>query len=109
MRITTNAILRNYKSNLATSMKNLDTTRTQVMTQRKFNSTAEDPSSALRAAVLERKYMKNEDYLNIVKDVQSFQDSQEDAAMQIETIAKNLSKKYGLEALNGTNGSLETF
>lgn len=108
MRITTNAILRNYKSNLGTSLKNLDTARTQVMTQRKFNSTAEDPSSALRAAILERKYVKNEDYLNIVKDVQSFQDSQEDAAMQIETIAKRLSKQYGLEALNGTNGSLET-
>ena len=108
MRITTNAILRNYKSNLGTSLKNLDTARTRVMTQRKFNSTAEDPSSALRAAILERKYVKNEDYLNIVKDVQSFQDSQEDAAMQIETIAKRLSKQYGLEALNGTNGSLET-
>ena len=108
MRITTNAILRNYKSNLGTSLKNLDTARTRVMTQRRFNSTAEDPSSALRAAVLERKYVKNEDYLNIVKDVQSFQDSQEDAAMQIETIAKTLSKRYGLEALNGTNGSLET-
>lgn len=108
MRITTNAILRNYKSNLGTSLKNLDTTRTRVMTQRKFNSTAEDPSNALRAAILERKYAKNEDYLNIVKDVQSFQDAQEDAAMQIETIAKELSKRYGLEALNGTNGSLET-
>ena len=108
MRITTNAILRNYKSNLGTSLRNLDTTRTRVMTQRKFNSTAEDPSSALRAAILERKYAKNEDYLNTVKDVQSFQDSQEDAAMQIETIAKSLSKQYGLEALNGTNGSLET-
>lgn len=108
MRITTNAILRNYKSNLGTSLKNLDTARTQVMTQRKFNSTAEDPSNALRAAILERKYVKNEDYLNIVKDVQSFQDSQEDAAMQIETLAKRLSKQYGLEALNGTNGSLET-
>ena len=65
MRITTNAILRNYKSNLGTSMKNLDTARTRVMTQRKYNSTAEDPSSALRAAILERKYVKNEDYLNI--------------------------------------------
>lgn len=108
MRITTNAILRNYKSNLGTSLKNLDTARNRVMTQRKFNSTAEDPSNALRSAILERKYMKNEDYLNIVKDVQSFQDSQEDAAMQIETIAKRLSKQYGLEALNGTNGSLET-
>ena len=99
MRITTNAILRNYKSNLGTSLKNLDTARTRVMTQRKFNSTAEDPSNALRAAILERKYAKNNDYLNIVKDVQSFQDSQEDAAMQIETIAKELSKRYGKQIL----------
>lgn len=108
MRITTNAILRNYKSNLGTSLSNLDMARTRVMTQRKFNSTAEDPSSALRAAVLQRKYVRNEDYLSLVQDVQSFQDSQEDAAMQINNLAKTLSKQYGLEALNGTNGSLET-
>lgn len=108
MRITTNALLRNYKSNLTASIANLDSTRTKVMTQRKFNSTKEDPSSALRAAVLERKYVRNQDYLSMVKDVHSFQNSQEDAAMQINTISQNLSKKYGLEALNGTNGSLET-
>ena len=108
MRITTNAILRNYKSNLATSMSNLDVARTQVMTQRKFNSTMEDPSSALRAAVLNRKYARNEDFLNLVKDVQSYQDAQEDAAMQINNISLNLSKHYGIEALNGTNGSIET-
>lgn len=108
MRITTNAILRNYKSNLGTSLSNLDMARTKVMTQRKFNSTAEDPSSALRAAVLQRKYARNEDYRTLVQDVQSFQDSQEDAAMQINTLAKTLSKQYGLEALNGTNGSKET-
>lgn len=108
MRITTNAILRNYKSNLGTSLSNLDIARTRVMTQRKFNSTAEDPSSALRAAVLQRKYVRNEDYLSLVQDVQSFQDSQEDAAMQINNLAKTLSKQYGLEALNGTNGSMET-
>lgn len=108
MRITTNAILRNYKSNLATSMSNLDVARTQVMTQRKFNSTMEDPSSALRAAVLNRKYARNEDFLNLVKDIQSYQDAQEDAAMQINNISLNLSKHYGIEALNGTNGSIET-
>lgn len=108
MRITTNAILRNYKSNLGTSMSNLDTARTQVMTQRKFNSTMEDPSSALRAAVLNRKYARNEDFLNQVKDIQSYQDAQEDAAMQISNIALQLSRQYGLEALNGTNGSRET-
>ncbi len=108
MRITTNAILRNYKSNLGNSLSNLDSARNKVMTGRKFTATAEDPSNALRAAVLERKYARNEDYLNLVKDVQSFQDSQEDAAMQINNIAKQLSKQYGLEALNGTNGSLTT-
>ncbi|MCI8835521.1 MAG: hypothetical protein HFH24_09140 [Ruminococcus sp.] len=108
MRITTNAILRNYKSNLGTALSNLDLARNKVMTQRKFTATAQDPSSALRAAVLERKYARNEDYLNIVDDVQAFQNSQEDAAMQISTIAKDLSKKYGLEALNATNGSQAT-
>lgn len=108
MRITTNALLRNYKSNLSASISNLDSARTKVMTQRKFNSTKEDPSSALRAAVLERKYVRNQDYLSMVKDAHSFQNSQEDAAMQINTISQNLSKKYGIEALNGTNGSLET-
>lgn len=108
MRITTNAILRDYKSNLGKSLSNLDIARTRVMTGRKFNSTAEDPSNALRAAVLERKYVKNQDYLNLVGDIQSLQDSQEDAAMQINNIAQHLSKQYGLEALNGTNGSLAT-
>lgn len=106
MRITTNQILRNYKSNLGNSLSNLDSARVKVMTGRKFNSTAEDPSNALRAAVLERKYVRNDDYLNLVKDVQSFQDSQEDAAMQINNLAQHLSKQYGLEALNGTNGEV---
>lgn len=104
MRITTNQILRNYKSNLGNSLSNLDSARLKVMTGRKFNSTVEDPGSALRAAVLERKYVRNDDYLNLVKDIQSFQDSQEDAAMQINNLAQHLSKQYGLEALNGTNG-----
>ena len=107
MRITTNAILRNYKSNLATSLSNLDLARTKVMTGRNFNSTAEDPASALRAATLERKYMRNKDYLNTVKDAQSFQDAQEDGAMQINDISLKLSKQYGLEALSGTNQSQE--
>ncbi len=108
MRITTNAILRNYKSNLGQSLTNLDNCRTKVMTGRNFTSVSEDPAGALRAATLQRKYVRNQDYLSNVKDAQSFQDSQEDAAMQINNIAKTLSKQYGLEALNGTNGSLET-
>lgn len=108
MRITTNAILRNYKSNLGQSLSNLDSCRTKVMTGRNFNSVSENPASALRAATLQKRYAQNMDYLNNVEDAQSFQDCQEDAAMQINNIAQTLSKKYGLESLNGTNGSLET-
>lgn len=108
MRITTNAILRNYNKNLSTSMKNLDLMRNRVMTQRKYMSTAEDPSSALRATTLERKYAKNNDYLDTVDDLQSHQNAQEDAAMQISNIALTLAKQYGIEGMNGTNLSPET-
>lgn len=108
MRITTNAILRNYNKNLSTSMKNLDTMRNRVMTQRKYMSTAEDPSSALRATSLERKYAKNNDYLDTVDDIQSHQNAQEDSAMQISNIALVLAKQYGIEGMNGTNHSKET-
>ncbi len=108
MRITTNAILRNYNKNLSTSMKNLDTMRSRVMTRRKYMSTAEDPSSALRATSLERKYAKNNDYLDTVDDIQSHQNAQEDSAMQISNIALVLAKQYGIEGMNGTNGSKET-
>ena len=55
MRITTNAILRNYRSNLGTSMANLNTSRNKVMTGRQFVSSAENPGSGLRAATQERK------------------------------------------------------
>ena len=107
MRITTNAILRNYRSNLSASLSNLDSARTKVMTGRQFNSAAENPGAPLRSSTLYRKYARNQDYLSSVKDVQSFQDSQEDAAMQINDLASTLSKQYGLEALNGTNGSAD--
>ena len=71
-------------------------------------STSEDPSSALRATSLERKYAKNNDYLDTVEDIQSHQNAQEDSAMQISNIALVLAKQYGIEGMNGTNHSKET-
>lgn len=106
MRITTNAILRNYKSNLSTTISNLNLSRTHVMTQRSFNSVAEDPSAAGRASQLHRKYYKNQDNLSMLKDVQSRQDGQEDALMQVSNIVKTINKDYSVEALNGTNDSV---
>ena len=55
MRITTNAILRNYRSNLGTSMANLNTARNKVMTGRQFVSSADNPGSAHHAPTQEKK------------------------------------------------------
>ena len=103
MRITTSALIRNYKSNLNKSIGNLDTARTKVMTHRKFNKGFEDPTGVVRESALNWKYARNQDYIDAIDDAQSFQNAQEDAITQINTQARYLSKQYGLEAMNGTN------
>ncbi|MFR3730911.1 flagellin [Lacrimispora sp.] len=108
MRITTNALLRNYKNNLSTTINNLNNSRTHVMTQRSFNSVAEDPFSAARASQLHRKYYSNQDNLSMLKDVQSRQDGQEDALRQVSDMVKTISKEYNVQAMNGTNQTKET-
>lgn len=108
MRITTNAILRNYKSNLGTSISNLNKSRTHVMTQRSFNSVAENPASAARASQLHRKYYTNLDNLNTLEDVQSRQDGQEDALMQVSNVIRTISSDYNVQAMNGDKQTKET-
>lgn len=108
MRITTNAILRNYKTNLSTAISNLDTSRTHVMTERSFNSVAEDPASAARASQLWRKYYKNQDHLDMLKDVQSRQDGQEDALMQVSKMISTIAEDYNVQAMTGTNQTPDT-
>lgn len=103
MRITTSALIRNYKSNLNNSINNLNTARTKVMSNRKFSKGYEDPTGVVRESALNWKYARNQDYIDAIDDVQSFQNAQEDAITQINTQARYLSKQYGLEAMNGTN------
>lgn len=70
-RITTNMMMNTYKFNLQNSTKKLSDARDQVMTQRKFNSYAEDPAAATLAFRLRRDYYKTNNYLNNTKDVYS--------------------------------------
>lgn len=107
MRITTNAIIRNYKNNLSTTINTLNNSRTKVMTQRSFNSVAEDPAGAARASQLHRKYYKNLDNLSMLNDIQSRQDGQEDSLRQVSDMLKIINKEYGVQAQNGTNQTLE--
>lgn len=103
LRITTSALIRNYKSNLGKSISNLDLARTKVMTQRNYTKGYQDPTGAVRESTLNWKYDRNQDYIDAIDDAQSFQNAQEDAITQINTQARYLSKQYGLEAMNGTN------
>ena len=77
------------------------------MTQRSFNSVAENPGAAARASQLHRKYYTNQDNLSMLNDVQSRQDGQEDAMRQISDMLKTINKDYGIQAMNGTNQTLE--
>lgn len=108
MRISTNAIIRNYKSNLAASVANLNKSRDHVMTQRSFNSAAENPAAAARASQLHRKYYKNLDNLDTLSDVQSRQDGQEDALMQISNAMRTISSDYNIQAMSGDKQTPET-
>lgn len=108
MRITTNAILRDYKSNLAATIDNLNLSRTRVMTQRSFNSVAEDPGSAARASQLHRKYYKIQDNLSMLTDIQSRQDGQEGALTQVSNMVKTISEDYNVQAMSGDKQTPET-
>ncbi len=108
MRITTNMVMRNYNNNLSSTLGGLESSRRQVETFRRFSSSYEDPASSARAAILERRYARNADYLQTVDNVQRWQDTQEDIATQLNNIAKEIDNKYSVEAMNGTNSDLDS-
>ncbi len=63
-RITTNGVLRNYRSNLFKSYDRLNTSMERVQTERKFNSYAEDPIAASRGFQLRRELWRTNDQIN---------------------------------------------
>lgn len=56
IRVTTNGVLRTYKSGLMQSSNNLNTARNKVLTQRNFTSFAEDPAASVQAFQIRRSY-----------------------------------------------------
>ena len=102
-RITTNMIQRNYQNNLTATLGGLESSRRQVETGRRFQYSYEDPAASARAAVLERRYSRVQDYLDNIDDAQAWQNTQEDAAMAVEDYATTINKNYSIQAVNGTN------
>ncbi len=62
-RITTNGVMRNYRSNLNGSYRKLYNSMIKVQTHRQFNSYAEDPAAASRAFQLRRSMWRADDQI----------------------------------------------
>lgn len=105
-RITTNMVMRNYQNNLTSTLGGLESTRKQVETGRRFSNSYEEPASAAKAAILERRYARNADYLDNVTNIQKWQDVQEDVVTSLSEAAREIEKNYSVQAFNDTNGEL---
>ena len=71
MRVTTNMAMNLYRYNLGNSTVKMNSSMNTVMTHRKFNSFAEDPTSAVQAWRVRRAMVDNYSYRNNNSDVKS--------------------------------------
>lgn len=104
MRITTNMIMRNYRSNLNSTLVNLERTRRQVETGRRIGNAYEDPAAAAKGAILEQRYSRTQDYINSAENAQKWLDSQEDVLNGLNRIAVTVREDYSPSALTDTSG-----
>ncbi|MEG0780808.1 MAG: hypothetical protein RR426_09415, partial [Oscillospiraceae bacterium] len=106
IRVTTNGILRGYKSNLMQASNNVNDAREKVLTQRNFNSYAEDPAAATQAFQLRRAFWRTGDQLT---NSNSIINKFESAWVAEETIINDLTNAQGkvaaLQGITGTAGA----
>jgi len=101
MRISTNSIIRNYRTHLGKSTGRMNESRERVLTERKFSKASQDPAGANKAFQLRREYLKNEDYMHNLGIAQGQLAATESSLMQVNEMAKQV-KGDVLRALNGT-------
>jgi flagellar hook-associated protein 3 FlgL len=104
MRITTNQIRRNYLNQLNSTLSGLEQSRYQVETGRRFQWSYEDTASAAKGNVLETRYSRNADYISTIKNAQNWQDTQEDALLQLSSMATQIDSEYSVAAMQDTIG-----
>lgn len=106
MRITTNMIMRNYGNHLSNTVGGLESARKQVESGRRFAWSYEDPSAAAKGAVLDRRYARNADYLDVTKESQKWLDAQEGVLMDINKAAQNIDENFSTAAMDDPKGDV---
>lgn len=107
IRITTNGTLRNYKSQLMNSTKNLNDRYNAVLTGRRFNAYSEDPVSATQAFRLRSSLATNaKQTSNNDTVVKKFSTAWDIIGDIHEDLVVKMGKVPALEGSNGTNLSV---
>lgn len=101
IRATTGGVLKSYRSNLMSSFISMNKALDTVLTQRNFNSYAEDPASAAKAFKLRKSRMSVESQYNICDDTYRKYQS---AYSSLDTIDKliDTTNGTGMSTLKGT-------
>ncbi len=115
IRATTGGVLRNYRYNLMNSYINQNKVMNTLLTQRNFNSYAEDPASAAKAFRLRKSRMTVQSQYNICSDTyhkfQSAFKSLESVSLMVDNdtgTASNTLKGMTQDMLNDPTGDART-
>ena len=108
IRATTGGVMKTYRSNLMGSFIRMNSNRNTVLTQRTFNSYAEDPAVAARAFRLRKSRMTVESQYTICTDVLKKYDSAVACLQSIDDVLCTKEGVYGqyMKTLTGTTLSM---
>lgn len=107
MRITTRSIMQGYNRNLNLALNRWNEAQNKVLTQRNFNTVAENPADANRSYNLRSQFRENSMQLEMTQQVQSLMDETVSVAMQISDIMANNVNPDIIKAINDTNSHAE--
>ncbi len=102
MRLTTKSIMQNYNRGLQNALFRWNSAQNKLLTQRNFNTVAEDPSGANRSFQLRSQMKRNSDQIDTAKNVQNVLDQVSSTTLQINKIMTEDVNMNILESMNGT-------
>ena len=118
IRATTGGVMKTYRSNLMNSFINMNNTRNTVLSQRNFNSYAEDPAAAAKAFRLRKSRMMVESQHDICNDAMKKYETAFSCLQSIDDVLCTKEGVYGeymntlkgttLEMLNDPTGDART-
>lgn len=107
MRITTNAMIRNYSTNLNKALGDLDSKRNTVSSGRNFNKIAEDPAAAMKSFKLRSNFARTDVQRENTKDAQEKFDAITLNVLNCSSMTKTFLTTR-LRAVNAPTSSYET-